>query len=297
VEPLVYKHYDKAGLDDQFWGEVMTRNRDRVEALRLKLSEEARQTLPYRPDIAYGAHIRAKFDFFSAEQPNAPVLVFFHGGYWRRNDKREYGFIALGFVRKGISVAVMNFPLVPVATIDIVVQHARAGIAFIAQHASQLGINPGRIHVCGHSSGGHLAAMAMQTDWSDYGLDHDPLRGVTAVSGLYDLLPVTLSKVWEFVEIDAESAYRNSPIHFLSKLDTVSWKRKSIILCVGSEESHEFKEQQREFAHALHAKGLKCESMCSEGDTHAEVILRIAQQSRLHDTISAAIEGDTVEPQ
>ncbi|HKA31958.1 MAG TPA: alpha/beta hydrolase, partial [Candidatus Binatia bacterium] len=34
-------------------------------------------------DVPYGASPREKLDIFPAEKTGAPVLIYFHGGYWR----------------------------------------------------------------------------------------------------------------------------------------------------------------------------------------------------------------------
>jgi hypothetical protein len=62
-----------------------------------------------RLDLAYGAGERDRIDFFPAPMADAPLLVFFHGGYWQRGDKSVYSFIAEPFVARGVSVALVNY--------------------------------------------------------------------------------------------------------------------------------------------------------------------------------------------
>jgi hypothetical protein len=48
-----------------------------------------------------------------------------------------------------------------------------------------------RLYVSGHSSGGHLAAVVLTTDWQkDFGLPIDTVKGGLCASGMYDLYPV-----------------------------------------------------------------------------------------------------------
>jgi arylformamidase len=48
--------------------------------------------------------------------------------------------------------------------------------------------------MCGQSSGRHLAAIALTTDWPhDFGLPADIIKGGMCISGMYDLTPVRLS--------------------------------------------------------------------------------------------------------
>ena len=49
--------------------------------------------------------------------------------------------------------------------------------------------------MCGHSAGGHLSATMLYTDWSQYGIDTQPLSGAILLSGIYDLTPLQRSYV------------------------------------------------------------------------------------------------------
>ena len=45
-------------------------------------------------DIAYAGDAREKLDIFHCGVPQAPLLIYLHGGYWQRGDKSVYSFIA-----------------------------------------------------------------------------------------------------------------------------------------------------------------------------------------------------------
>ena len=64
-------------------------------------------------DIAYGPRERNKLDFFPAKPNGAGFVLYIHGGYWQRGDKSVYSFLAEPLVRRGFSVALMNYPDVP----------------------------------------------------------------------------------------------------------------------------------------------------------------------------------------
>ena len=56
----------------------------------------------------------------------------------------------------------------------------------------------------GHSAGGHLAAMALATDWkAAFGLPADLVKGVCAISGVFDLEPIRLCYLNEVLRLDA----------------------------------------------------------------------------------------------
>ena len=57
-------------------------------------SAQAKAKFAWREDVRYGPAARQVLDLFPARAASAPLLVFVHGGYWRANDKANYGFIA-----------------------------------------------------------------------------------------------------------------------------------------------------------------------------------------------------------
>jgi arylformamidase len=57
--------------------------------------------MPDHLDLAYGDAPRARPDFFAANRTGAATLLFFHGGYWQRNAKEGFSFIAEGPLAHG----------------------------------------------------------------------------------------------------------------------------------------------------------------------------------------------------
>ena len=51
-----------------------------------------------------------------------------------------------------------------------IISQNRSALKWIYQNAKKIGGDPGRIHVTGHSAGGHLTAMLMATNWKQYDL-------------------------------------------------------------------------------------------------------------------------------
>jgi len=69
-------------------------------------SEVARANLDCTLDIRYGDGNKQKFDVFSCGDETAPVLIYFHGGYWQRGDKSIYSFLATPFIAAGENAVV-----------------------------------------------------------------------------------------------------------------------------------------------------------------------------------------------
>src|SRR6202007_3437340 len=90
-----------------------------------------------------------------------PTLLFFHGGYWQRNAKTGFSFIAEGPLAHGCNVAVAGYTLPPEATMDGIVREARAALHWLHEHLTALGGDPVRLYIGGWSAGGHLAPVVM----------------------------------------------------------------------------------------------------------------------------------------
>ena len=74
-------------------------------------SEKFRASVDSSLNCQYGNGEKDKLDIFRCGEPNAPLFVFIHGGYWQRGDKSIYSFIAESFVNAGIDVALIGYQL------------------------------------------------------------------------------------------------------------------------------------------------------------------------------------------
>ena len=181
----------------------------------------------------------------SDTHPNAPIAVFLHGGAWRGGEARHAAYAAETFVHAGAHYAVPEFATVMEVGLDGMVAQVRRAVAWLAKNATTFGGDPGRIHVIGHSSGGHLAANVLVTDWKDFGLPADVVNGGMCVSGMYDLRAVRLSARSSYVRFDDRIEHDYSPQRHLSRLAC------PVIVAHGDQESPEFQRQAKEFARTL----------------------------------------------
>ena len=222
-------------------------------------------------DLRYGAGAEETLDLFlPAESGSAPLHVFIHGGYWQLLSKDESCFAAPIFQRNGNYFAAVNYTLAPQQTLTGIVEENRRAIAWLYQHADKWGFDRERIYLSGHSAGAHLAMMLLQTDWPGLGLPRDVIKGVCAVSGVYDLEPVRLSYVNEVVGMDTSEAERNSPIrHSLTN-------RCPVILAYGDDETGEFKRQTDEYGSILRDAGIPVTLSEIANRNHFDVILDLA---------------------
>ena len=266
------------------WFDAQYNNRARIpEHLQIlaewaERSAAARAALPATLDIAYGRDPAERLDLFPAATPRAPVLVYIHGGYWRALDKADASFIAPPFVAAGAAVVVTNYALCPAASIEEIVRQQRAALAWVWRHAAELGGDPERIVVAGHSAGGHLAAMTLATDWPavDPRLPADLVKGALSLSGVFELEPLRHAPfLASDLRLDAAAAERLSPI-------ALAAPKRPLFALVGGDESEEFLRQNTLIAETWGPAAVPvCEAVT--GRHHMSVLRELAEPgSRTH---------------
>lgn len=181
--------YDPAWLDRMYNNRALVPDHAVHFARWAEWSRQARASLPCELDLAYGDGPNETLDVFPAAQPNSPVVVFIHGGYWRSLDKADHSFVAPALTAAGACVVVPNYALCPAVTIaQITLQMVRA-LVWTWRHAARYGGDPSRITVIGHSAGGHLAAMLLTCAWKVVSRDLPTqlVKDALSISGLYEL--------------------------------------------------------------------------------------------------------------
>ncbi len=275
---------------DPAWLEGMYNNLARVKehpayfARWARESAAARDALPSRIDLRYGEGVNETLDVFPAPVPDAPVLVFIHGGYWRAMDKKDHSFIAPAFNDRGVCVVQPNYALCPgtpeqpVTVPGIVLQMVRA-LAWTWRHIAAHGGDPARITVAGHSAGGHMAAALLACEWKAVAPDlpEHLVRNALSISGLYDLAPLQRTPFLEQVlRLSDEDVRRASPAYWPAP------KRGLLHAVAGGNESEEF---IRHNAMIREAWGSRAVPVCEllPGLDHFGVVDALADSShRLH---------------
>jgi arylformamidase len=242
---------------------------------RQELSTRALQTLRATVDVAYGPGEKQKLDVFRPEQQSRGVMVYFHGGYWQRMDKRDLSFLALPFVEAGFTFVNVNYTLAPAATLDAIVAEARAACAWTWENIADFGGERSNLHVSGSSAGGHLALMMSATCWPDVTecLPADLVKGTCGISGLYELEPLLYTRINDALGLDLEAAARNSPV--LLKPTSVG----PVLLAVGGRESSEFHRQTADLAQAWAGRAGGIEILQVPERHHFDILLDLADTS------------------
>jgi arylformamidase len=225
---------------------------------------------PGRLDLSYGDSPRQAIDLFLPQDPQSsppPLLAFIHGGYWQAFGPKDFSFVAERLVEAGAAVALVGYDLAPAVDMDTIVSQVRHAIAWLHRNADAQGLDAERICLAGHSAGGHLSAMALATDWTALGLPADLIKGVCAISGVFDLEPIRLCYLNEVLRLDPEQARRNSPVLLPPQT------RCPVMVTVGKRETEAFHRQSSTYADALRRANLARDLMVQPGLDHFAIIM------------------------
>lgn len=267
----VYRDFDQETLDHEYriQNSVPLAEFEDALARYANVSAEMRRKLQVLIDQPFGPSPEEVMDIFPAGD-GAPVLVFIHGGYWRKLSQKESSFMAEAFTNAGVAVAVVNYGLAPATKLDEIVRQCRAAIAWLHGNATGFGGDPGRIHISGSSAGGHLVGMLLAGGWhGEFGVPENVIASACALSGLHDLEPIRLSEPNEWLGLDEAAAARNSPIRHLPA------RGCPLVVSYGGNETSEFKRQTDDYAEAWRAKGFPCRHIEMNACNHFDLALEL----------------------
>lgn len=265
--PLVWLDMDQRALDEAYDQSVYAFNREAIfERGREAVASALARIGPPR-HVAYGPAEIERIDIYRAPPAGAPTLIFIHGGVWSTGSAANHTNLAEMFIKAGAHFVAVDFSSVDDTGGDLtkLVDQCRRAVAFVHRNAASFGGSTDRIYLSGHSSGAHLAACVLITDWAKQGLPPDIVKGALLCSGMYDLKPVRLSSRSRFVKFTDESEAALSPQRHLDRL------RTPMILTYGSLETPEFQRQSRDFAAQLTAAGKPVQLLVGNGYNHFEI--------------------------
>ena len=147
-----------------------------------------------RADVPYGAGARQKLDVYTPKNAaDRPIIVFWYGGGWEHGKKSQYRFVGAALANAGYVTVLPDYRLYPDVKFPAFVHDGAEALAWVVSHAREIGGDPRRIYVAGHSAGAHLAAMLAydRSQLERVGLPADTVRGYIGLSGPYALDPNT----------------------------------------------------------------------------------------------------------
>jgi acetyl esterase/lipase len=145
-----------------------------------------REGVPYAEIDGQALLLNIAWPVATGDTPGAAV-IYVHGGGWHmgdRGDSPNYLLTDAGFVTLSI-----DYRLTGAASFPAQIHDVKAAIRWTRTNAADLGIDPDRIGIWGHSAGGHLALLAAVTG------DEPSLEGDVGVTGVDEKVSSAVSAV------------------------------------------------------------------------------------------------------
>ncbi|MCK9907581.1 alpha/beta hydrolase [Microbacteriaceae bacterium K1510] len=254
--------------------EVEYNNRARVPehpeifARWFREGEAYRNASPKLERLSYGPSERQTLDLFPTanDGPATPLMLFIHGGWWRSLEPDQFSQMAKGANAHGVTVAVIGYDLCPTCSIADIVDQVRAAGLYLWRKRRQ------RFLAVGHSAGAHLASCMLATEWKtlDSTTPNDLVPAAYAISGVFDLAPLTQISVNADLKLTEKTAHELSPLYWHAPTGRV------LDAVVGGLESSEFLRQSRTIAEAWRQGMAQTRYEEIAGKNHFDVIDALA---------------------
>jgi arylformamidase len=214
-------------------------------------------------ELHYGGASKQTLDFYAAPDPaeRAPLVIFIHGGGWAIGDKKSgTGDKARHFTGTGYAFASLDYRLVPETDPGGQAKDVASAISFLRAQAAELGFDPDRIILSGHSAGAHLAALVSSDEHylTAAGVPLSAIRGTILLDGAgYDVAkqmasgggPLLSNLYTRAFGTDPANQRRLSPITYTGKPNVGHW------LLIHDAKRADATSQSQSFAAALRAAG------------------------------------------
>jgi arylformamidase len=265
--PLVWLDLDQQDLDDAYDQSVYAFNAKNIAERQAANNEQALAAIGKPERVAYGPTEIEKLDIYKTKRPNAPTLIFIHGGAWLNGRAANFAVYAEPFIKAGAHFVALDFANVRETGGDLfpMVDQCRRAVAWVYRNAASFGGKADALYLTSRSSGSHLAGCVLITEWTKLGVPPDVIKGAVLGSGMYDLEPVRMSKRGQYVKFTDEMERELSAQRHIDRINT------PLVLAHGTLETPEFQRQSRDFAAALKAAGKPVRLLVAKGYNHYEV--------------------------
>lgn len=211
-----------------------------------------------------------------AEGKNHPIVLWIHGGGWRKGDKSGVQKKPQAFVDKSFVFVSTNYRFVPNVTVKEMTADIAKAIRWSHDHAKQHGGDPSSIFVMGHSAGAHLAALVCTDDryLKAEGLSLSIVKGCVPVDvSVYDVPKrfkdggAVPSAAFKEVFGETDELQRDlSPVTHVAK-----GKNIPAFLILHVADRADTKAQSNWFADKLKEAGVSARVVAAEGKNHGTI--------------------------
>jgi arylformamidase len=233
------------------------------------LGRHAQRETPCVLDQPYEIDYWQRLDIYLPKQKSGsalPVLCFLPGGAWINGCKEWLAFMAPVLTALPSVFVALSYRHAPAVKFPAQLDDTIEGLAWIYGNISRWGGDPRRIHLGGHSAGGHLAALAsLRRDAIEArGLPTDIVRACLPVSAPFDLAsddPMRRQKVAAFLA-------RPEDVSAASPIAHVEGNRTPFVVTCGTADLPELIPQARRMTAALKDAGSPADLLILEGRNH-----------------------------
>jgi acetyl esterase/lipase len=229
-------------------------------------------------NVAYGTHPEHRLDVYRPETPPAapaPMVVFWYGGRWENGHKDDYRFVGAALAEIGAVAVLPNYRHYPQVKMPGFMDDAALAARWTALHAAELGTDPNRLYLMGHSAGAHIAALlTLDQQYLEVpGRPAPVIAGMIGLSGPYDFLPLRDPDLQDM--FGPPERYPDSqPIHFARA------GAPPMLLMHGLADQTVRPENSINLAAAMQAQGVAVRLRTYPGLDHADTVAALSVPAR-----------------
>lgn len=170
-----------------------------------------------------------KLDIYHSKdiKADAPLLIFVHGGAWKKGNKHDYLVYLISYAKKGYITATVQYRLTDIAKYPAQLYDVEDAVRWLKSNAGEYHIDRNKVAMIGGSAGGHLVMMSAYTNTPEDVDENGVSADVQAVvnfygpSNLTDETAINASSVQYLIGKtydEAPELYKNaSPLFSISK--------------------------------------------------------------------------------
>ena len=227
--------------------------------------------------IAYGSHPRQKLDVYKpvASTGPLPVVVIFYGGSWNSGRRQDYAFLGMALASRGFVAVIADYRLVPEIRFPVFIEDAAHAVVWAHDNAQNFGGDPSRLFLFGHSAGAYIAAMvALDGQYlKAVGAAPSIIKGVAALSGPYDFLPLDVSST--------KAAFGQAPdLNLTQPVNFVTAAAPPMFLATGSDDTTVRPRNTKALAEKLSRAGVPVTTRYYAGLSHVGILLALSRPFR-----------------
>ena len=203
------------------------------------------------------------------------MAVFFYGGSWDSGRRQDYRWVGQALAAQGYLTVVPDYRIYPEVTYPSFLEDGAAAVRWARDHAKELGGDPSRIVLVGHSAGAYNAVMlGFDTRYLQaQGVDPKSIRAVAGLSGPYDFIPID-GPITRRTFGGAADLAATQPAQYASRSGPAAF------LATGDADRTVYPRNTRKLAAAIRAAGGQVEEKHYAGVDHAGAVLALSRPFR-----------------